>query len=142
MDITQNANHRGDGVSRYSDYFWKGYRAFVYGGRVYATPFAGRVVVKDSSMEPFDDFTESQKRDWREGVAYARKEREELSVFKSKTFKLEEIRVRRISAIADLKNGMTPQEVMLKYRISRPTVYSYMRAINIKNKVSRRKLYS
>lgn len=93
-------------------------------------------------MEPFDDFTESQKRDWREGVDYARKEREELSVFKSKTFKLEEIRVRRISAIADLKKGMTPQEVMLKYRISRPTVYSYMRAINIKNKVSRRKLYS
>ena len=125
MDITQNANHRGDGVSRYSDYFWKGYRAFVYGGRVYSTPFAGRVVVKDSSIEPFDDFTESQKHDWREGVDYARKEREELSVFKSKTFKVEEVRNRRISAISDLKNGMSLQDVMRKYNISKPTARRY-----------------
>ena len=124
MDITQNANHRGDGVSRHSDYFWKGYRAFVLGGRVYST-LTGRIVVKDSSIEPFDDFTESQKYDWREGVDYARKEREELSVFKSKTFKIEEVRNRRISAISDLKNGMSLQDVMRKYNITKPTARRY-----------------
>lgn len=124
MDITQNANHRGDGVSRHSVYFWKGYRAFVNGGRVYSTS-AGRIVVKDSSIEPFDDLIESQKYDWREGVDYARKEREELSVFKSKTFKIEEVRNRKISAISDLKNGMSLQDVMRKYNITKPTARRY-----------------
>ena len=54
---------------------------------------------------------------------------EELSVFKSKTFKVEEVRRRRISAISDLKKGVSLQDVIRKYNISKPTARRYERQI-------------
>lgn len=58
--------------------FWRGYRAFVIGGRV-ATYSGARAVTKilDASIEPFDSLSDSAKAQWREGVEYAKKERAE-----------------------------------------------------------------
>lgn len=56
--------------------FWRGYRAYVFGGR--ETIDSGkRTVPTDTSVEPFDNMTDRDKREWREGVEYARKERKE-----------------------------------------------------------------
>ena len=58
--------------------FWRGYRAFVIGGRV-TTYSGGRAGAKilDASIEPFDSLSDSAKAQWREGVEYAKKERAE-----------------------------------------------------------------
>lgn len=63
--------------------FWLGYKAFVDGGRVCKYVGPGHTVrdhtyeVVDSSLEPFDCLSDIDKRDWREGVEYARAERDE-----------------------------------------------------------------
>lgn len=58
--------------------FWRGYRAFVIGGRVAIYSGASAVTkVIDTSIEPFDSLSDSAKAKWREGVEYAKKERAE-----------------------------------------------------------------
>ena len=59
--------------------FWRGYRAFVIGGRVAIYSGSSRADTKviDTSIEPFDNLSDSAKAQWREGVEYAKKERAE-----------------------------------------------------------------
>ena len=59
--------------------FWAGYRAFVLGGRRVKTKYRGayRLTVMDPSTEPFDDMSAADKAQWRLGVEFAQREREE-----------------------------------------------------------------
>lgn len=56
--------------------FLKGYRAFVNGGRQ-SRLVAVNKVEYFGGIEPFDDLDESQKKDWLDGIEYAKSEREE-----------------------------------------------------------------
>lgn len=54
--------------------FWRGYRAFVIGGRVAIYSGASAVTkILDVSIEPFDNLSDGDKAKWREGVEYAKK---------------------------------------------------------------------
>jgi len=62
-----------------SPYFLKGYRSFVLGGRVWRKDSVSRnkTEVLDKSIDPFDHLSEKQKKEWRDGIEYAKQEREE-----------------------------------------------------------------
>lgn len=64
--------------------FLQGYRAFVYGGRKRETNINGNIKRAYDGIEPFDYLTDQQKKEWKQGVEYARKERIELRTKKEK----------------------------------------------------------
>ena len=76
MTITEILNAKQQGVSNFSEAFWCGYRAFVYGGRIVqlnnSTP-----KIEIGNLNPFDEFSEQEKLDWRDGIEYAKSERAE-----------------------------------------------------------------
>lgn len=61
----------------YSDAFWAGYRAFVYGGRSHSYAQNSNDVFVSGGIEPFEHLPERMKKEWRMGIAYAKNEREE-----------------------------------------------------------------
>lgn len=78
MTTTEMANINQDGITKHSQKFWEGYRAFVLGGRlVKYSRSKNRHHILDSSIEPYDYLSPRQKSEWREGIKYAKKEREE-----------------------------------------------------------------
>ena len=91
MTITEVLNAKKWLASGHSFIFWEGYRSFVLGGRGRHTTEKCHLIITDTSIEPPDEITttmrgsipktiilsEANKQDWRNGVEYARKEREE-----------------------------------------------------------------
>lgn len=63
---------------KHPEKFWEGYRAFVFGGRrTSSSGRGGKTRVLDSSIEPYADFSDEEKEQWRAGILYAKKERKE-----------------------------------------------------------------
>lgn len=65
------------GSTKFSKSFMAGYRAYVFGGRDILYNGRGGVVKARGGLEPYEHLTDEQKREWRDGIEYARKEREE-----------------------------------------------------------------
>ena len=64
--------------------FWRGYRAFVMGGKYLKRDKTFRIVGATGGIEPPESFSEELKQVWRDGIEYGRKERIECRQFRKK----------------------------------------------------------
>ena len=139
MTITEIANINQDGITNYSPTFWEGYRAFVLGGRLVACGSRGNCCqVLDSSIEPYEHFSPRQKSEWREGIEYAKKEREECLKIKDESYsKYNKLKddFRRM-----VEEGKAKWYIKKKLDISQSTMDIWAKKMNLWDKLKMRKL--
>lgn len=108
--------------------FINGYRAFVLGGRRSRVIGRYRVEYFDG-VEPFDDLTEKQKAEWRAGMKYAQREREECrSLWKKSKVnntlaQREAVERKKAEARKLLKSGISRPVVARAVGLSYATVF-------------------
>ena len=79
MINTQNNEEKhmpfADKIPIWTPSFLAGYRAYVYGGRDRTYDNSGKVKKATGGFEPYEHLTDHEKKEWKQGVDYARNER-------------------------------------------------------------------
>lgn len=139
MTITEMANINQDGITKHSPKFWEGYRAFVLGGRSVECGHCGnRSHVLDSSIEPYDYLSPRQKSEWRDGIEYAKKEREECLRIKDESYS-------KYNRLKDdfrrmVEEGKAEWYIKKKLDISQSTMDVWAKKMNLWDKLKMRKI--
>lgn len=115
--------------SKYAERFWEGYRAFVFGGReVSFSGRGGKCRVLDSSLEPYADFSDEEKEQWRRGVRYAKNERDEcLSISVEDNRDMFKRNAKKLKSL--LSAGYKTSEIAREFNVTTVTARTWKRKL-------------